>query len=119
MLRPTDLNRTNNFPPSKVSLISPEDINTYISTKMGEDQDLVTGILIEKTAELTFDDAQRAIIRLKIMDLQSKIDTNKTKATQANLSNHQIIEITSKVETQRKELLDFKMALQNIASTRE
>jgi DNA primase len=99
--------------------ILPENINTYISTKMGEDQDFVTGILIEKTAELTFEDAQRAIIRLKIKDLQSKIDTNKTKVTQANLSNHQIIEITSKVETQRKELLDFKMALQNIASTRE
>ena len=99
--------------------ISPEDVNTYITTKIGEDQDLVTGILIEKTAELKFEDGQRAILRLKIKDLQSKIDANKTKVTQANLSNHQIIEITSKVENQRKELLDFKMALQNIASTRE
>jgi len=99
--------------------ISPEDVNTYITTKIGEDQDLVTGILIEKTAELKFEDGQRAILRLKIKDLQNKIDANKTKVTQANLSNHQIIEITSKVENQRKELLDFKMALQNIASTRE
>ncbi len=98
--------------------ISPEDVNTYISTQIGQDQDLVTGILIEKTAELKFEDGQRAILRLKIKDLQNKIDANKTKVTQANLSNHQIIEITSKVENQRKELLDFKMALQNIASTR-
>lgn len=99
--------------------ISPEDVNKYIATKIGEDQDLVTGILIEKTAELKFEDGQRAILRLKIKDLQSKIDANKTKITQANLSNHRIIEITSKVENQRKELLDFKMALQNIANTRE
>lgn len=96
-----------------------EDINAYIATQMENEQDLLTGILIEKTAELEFDDALRAIIRVKIKDLQSKIDTNKTKVTQANLSNDQIIEITGKVETQRKELLDFKIALQNIASTRE
>lgn len=96
-----------------------EDINAYIATQMENEQDLLTGILIEKTAELEFNDALRAIIRVKIKDLQSKIDTNKTKVTQANLSNDQIIEITGKVETQRKELLDFKIALQNIASTRE
>ena len=86
---------------------------------MENEQDLLTGILVEKTAELEFEDALRAIIRVKIKDLKSKIDTNKTKITQANLSNDQIIEITGKVETQRKELLDFKLALQNIASTRE
>ena len=96
-----------------------EDVNAYISTQMENEQDLLTGILIEKTAELEFEDALRAIIRVKIKDLQNKIDTNKTKITQANLSNDQIIEITGKVETQRKELLDFKLALQNIASTRE
>ena len=96
-----------------------EDVNAYISTQMENEQDLLTGILIEKTAELEFEDALRAIIRVKIKDLKSKIDTNKTKITQANLSNDQIIEITGKVETQRKELLDFKLALQNIASTRE
>ena len=104
------------IPPTSVST---EDINTYIATKLIDYQDLLTEILIEKTAELTFDDHQRAIMRLKIKDLQTKIDTNKTKVTQANLSNHQIIEITSKVETQRKELLDFKIALKNIAGTRE
>ena len=104
------------IPPTSVST---EDINTYIATKLVDYQDLLTEILIEKTAELTFDDHQRAIMRLKIKDLQTKIDTNKTKVTQANLSNHQIIEITSKVETQRKELLDFKIALKNIAGTRE
>ena len=96
-----------------------EDINAYIATQMENEQDLLIGILIEKTAELEFDDALRAIIRVKIKDLQNKIDTNKTKVTQANLSNDQIIEITGKVETQRKELLDFKLSLQNIASTRE
>ena len=53
------------------------------------------------------------------MPLIYKIDTNKTKVTQANLSNHEIIEITAKVESQRKELVDFKLALENIASTRE
>ena len=96
-----------------------EDINAYIATQMENEQDLLIGILIEKTAELEFDDALRAIIRVKIKDLQNKIDTNKTKVTQANLSNDQIIEITGKVETQRKELLDFKLSLQNIDSTRE
>ena len=96
-----------------------EGINAYIATQMENEQDLLTGILIEKTAELEFDDALRAIIRVKIKDLQNKIDTNKTKVTQANLSNDQIIEITGKVETQRKELLDFKLSLQNIDSTRE
>ncbi len=103
-------------PPTSVS---PEDINAYIVANLPEDQDLMTGILIEKTAQLTFQDAQRAVIRLKIKDLQNKIDANKTKVTQANLSNRKIIEITAKVETQRKELVDFKIALENIASTRE
>ncbi|MEE2808887.1 MAG: DNA primase [Verrucomicrobiota bacterium] len=99
--------------------ILPEEVNAYLATKMPNDQDLLTGILVEKTAELTFDDAQKAIIRLKIKDLQNKIDANKTKVTQANLSNHRIIEITGKVESQRKELVDFKIALENIAGTRE
>ena len=103
-------------PPTSVL---PKDVNAYIVAKMPEDQDLLTGIIVEKTAQLNFQDAQRALIRLKIKDLQNKIDTNKTKVTQANLSNHEIIEITAKVESQRKELVDFKLALENIASTRE
>ena len=63
---------------------------------------------------LTLVDAKKALIRLKIKSLQNKIDLNKTFSLKEGLSNEEILTITSKVETQRKELLDFKKALTNI-----
>ena len=51
---------------------------------------------------------------LLTLQLQEKIDLNKTFSRREGISNEEILTITSKVESQRKELLDFKKALTNI-----
>ena len=43
----------------------------------------------------------------KIKSLQDKIDLNKTFSRREGISNEEILTIPSKVETQRKELLDY------------
>ena len=63
---------------------------------------------------LSLADAKKSLIRLKIKSLQEKIDLNKTFSRREGISNEEILTITSKVESQRKELLDFKKALTNI-----
>ena len=94
--------------------IRPEDVNAFISTKEPELQSLLNEIILKETMLLTLIDAKKALIRLKIKSLQNKIDLNKTFSLKEELSNEEILTITSKVETQRKELLDFKKALTNI-----
>ncbi|MFL2452211.1 MAG: DNA primase [Verrucomicrobiales bacterium] len=94
--------------------IKPEDVNAFISTKEPELQSLFNEIILKGTMPLTLVDAKKALIRLKIKSLQNKIDLNKTFSLKEGLSNEEILTITSKVETQRKELLDFKKALTNI-----
>ena len=94
--------------------IKPEDVNAFIYTKEPELQSLFNEIILKGTMPLTLVDAKKALIRLKIKSLQNKIDLNKTFSLKEGLSNEEILTITSKVETQRKELLDFKKALTNI-----
>ncbi|MDA7681256.1 DNA primase [Verrucomicrobiales bacterium] len=94
--------------------IRPEDVNAFISTKEPQLQTILNEIILKETMLLTLVDAKKALIRLKMKSLQNKIDLNKTFSLKEGLSNEEILTITSKVETQRKELLDFKKALTNI-----
>ena len=98
--------------------IKPEEVNAFISTKEPKLQSLLNEIILKETMLLTLVDAKKALIRLKIKSLQNKIDLNKTFSLKEGLSNEEILTITSKVETQRKELLDFKKALTNIDDRR-
>ena len=92
----------------------PEDVNAFISTKKPEIQSLLNELLLKETMTLSVVDAKKALIRLKMKSLKEKIDFNKTFSMKEGLSNEEILTITSKVETHRKELLDFKKALTNI-----
>lgn len=93
-------------------------INAYLTKFPPEKENAIRDVLIERFANLHLEDAQRALLRLRIKALEQARDTTKTKAGQPNLSKSQILDFTSKVESQRKELLDLKKALQNIAPTR-
>jgi DNA primase len=92
----------------------PEDVNAFISTKKPEIQSLLNELLLKEKMSLSIVDAKKSLIRLKMRSLKEKIDFNKTFSMKEGLSNEEILTITSKVETQRKELLDFKKALTNI-----
>ena len=93
-------------------------INAYLSTLPAEKEYAIRDILVARFAKLEIEDGQRALLRLRIKAIEQDRDTTKTKAAQPNLSKSQIIDFTSKVETQRKELLDLKKALKNIAQHR-
>ncbi len=90
-------------------------INAYLTKFPPEKENAIRDVLIERFANLHLEDAQRALLRLRIKALEDTRDTTKTMATQPNLSKSQILDFTSKVESQRKELLDLKKSLKNIA----
>ncbi|MFP6872061.1 MAG: DNA primase [Verrucomicrobiales bacterium] len=93
-------------------------INAYLAKLPPEKENAIRDILVERCADLCLEDAQRALLRLRIKALEDARDTTKTKASQPNLSKSQILDLTGKVESQRKELLDLKKALKNIATIR-
>ena len=97
----------------------PEDINAFISSKDSHIATFLNDVILRDFAHLSLVDAKKALIRLKIKSLQDKIDLNKTFSRREGISNEEILTITSKVETQRKELLDFKKALTNIDESRD
>ena len=97
----------------------PEDINAFISSKDSHIATFLNDIIMKDYTHLSLVDAKKSLIRLKIKSLQEKIDLNKTFSRREGISNEEILTITSKVETQRKELLDFKKALTNIDQSRE
>lgn len=92
----------------------PEDINAFISSKDSHIATFLNDIIMNDYTHLSLVDAKKSLIRLKIKSLQEKIDLNKTFSRREGISNEEILTITSKVESQRKELLDFKKALTNI-----
>ena len=92
----------------------PEDINAFISSKDSHIATYLNDIIMKDYTHLSLVDAKKSLIRLKIKSLQEKIDLNKTFSRREGISNEEILTITSKVESQRKELLDFKKALTNI-----
>ena len=92
----------------------PEDINAFISSKDSHISTFLNDIIMKDYTHLSLVDAKKSLIRLKIKSLQEKIDLNKTFSRREGISNEEILTITSKVESQRKELLDFKKALTNI-----
>ena len=92
----------------------PEDINAFISSKDSHISTFLNDIIMKDFTHLSLVDAKKSLIRLKIKSLQEKIDLNKTFSRREGISNEEILTITSKVESQRKELLDFKKALTNI-----
>ena len=92
----------------------PEDINAFISSKDSHIATFLNDIIMKDYTHLSLVDAKKSLIRLKIKSLQGKIDLNKTFSRREGISNEEILTITSKVESQRKELLDFKKALTNI-----
>ena len=92
----------------------PEDINAFISSKDSHIATFLNDIIMKDYTHLSLVDAKKSLIRLKIKSLQEKIDLNKTFSRREGISNEEILTITSKVESQRKELLDFKKALTNI-----
>lgn len=93
-------------------------VNAYLASLAAEKEQAIREILEDRFAEMQLEDAQRALLRLRIKAIEQERDTTKTKAAQTNLSKSQIIDLTSKVESQRKELLDLKKALKNIARNR-
>ena len=93
-------------------------VNAYLASLAAEKEQAIREILEDRFAEMQLEDAQRALLRLRIKAIEQERDTTKTKAAQTNLSKSQIIDLTSKVESQRKELLDLKKALKNIAQNR-
>ena len=93
-------------------------VNAYLASLANEKEHAIREILEDRFAEMQLEDAQRALLRLRIKAIEQERDTTKTKAAQTNLSKSQIIDLTSKVESQRKELLDLKKALKNIARNR-
>ena len=93
-------------------------VNAYLASLATEKEQAIREILEDRFAEMQLEDAQRALLRLRIKAIEQERDTTKTKAAQTNLSKSQIIDLTSKVESQRKELLDLKKALKNIAQNR-
>ena len=93
-------------------------VNAYLASLATEKEQAIREILEDRFAEMQLEDAQRALLRLRIKAIEQERDTTKTKAAQTNLSKSQIIDLTSKVESQRKELLDLKIALKNIAQKR-
>ena len=93
-------------------------VNAYLASLANEKEHAIREILEDRFAEMQLEDAQRALLRLRIKAIEQERDTTKTKAAQTNLSKSQIIDLTSKVESQRKELLDLKIALKNIAQKR-
>ncbi|MCH2058986.1 MAG: DNA primase [Verrucomicrobiales bacterium] len=93
-------------------------INAYLSSLTAEKEQAIREILEDRFADMQLEDAQRALLRLRIKAIEQDRDTTKTKAAQTNLSESQIIDLTGKVESQRKELLDLKKALKNIAPNR-
>ena len=93
-------------------------VNAYLASLAAEKEQAIREILEDRVAEMQLEDAQRALLRLRIKAIEQERDTTKTKAAQTNLSKSQIIDLTSKVESQRKELLDLKKALKNIAQNR-
>ena len=97
----------------------PEDINAFISSKDSHIATFLNDIIMKDYTHLSLVDAKKSLIRLKIKSLQEKIDLNKTFSRREGISNEEILTITSKVESQRKELLDFKKALTNIDQSRE
>ena len=97
----------------------PEDINAFISSKDSHIATFLNDVILRDFAHLSLLDAKKSLIRLKIKSLQDKIDLNKTFSRREGISNEEILTITSKVETQRKELLDFKKALTNIEESRD
>ena len=97
----------------------PEDINAFISSKDSHIATFLNDIIMKDYTHLSLVDAKKSLIRLKIKSLQEKIDLNKTFSRREGISNEEILTITSKVESQRKELLDFKKALTNIEESRD
>jgi DNA primase len=97
----------------------PEDINAFISSKDSHIATFLNDIIMKDYTHLSLVDAKKSLIRLKIKSLQEKIDLNKTFSRREGISNEEILTITSKVESQRKELLDFKKALTNIDKSRD
>ena len=97
----------------------PEDINAFISSKDSHIATFLNDIIMKDYTHLSLVDAKKSLIRLKIKSLQEKIDLNKTFSKREGISNEEILTITSKVESQRKELLDFKKALTNIEESRD
>ena len=97
----------------------PEDINAFISSKDSHISTFLNDIIMKDFTHLSLVDAKKSLIRLKIKSLQEKIDLNKTFSRREGISNEEILTITSKVESQRKELLDFKKALTNIEESRD
>ena len=97
----------------------PEDINAFISSKDSHIATFLNDIIMKDYTHLSLVDAKKSLIRLKIKTLQEKIDLNKTFSRREGISNEEILTITSKVESQRKELLDFKKALTNIEESRD
>ena len=93
-------------------------MNTYLSRLPAAQEHAIREILEGRFAELDLEDAQRALLRLRIKAIEQARDTTKTKAGQPNLNESQILDLTSRVESQRKELLDLKKALKNIAGHR-
>ena len=98
---------------------NPEDINAFISSKDSNIATILNEIIMRDFAQLSVADAKKSLIRLKIRNLQEEIDFNKTKSKKSDISHDEILTLTSKVASQRKELLDFKKALSNIDETRE
>ena len=98
---------------------NPEEINAFISSKDSNIATILNEIIMRDFAQLSVADAKKSLIRLKIRNLQEEIDFNKTKSKKSDISHDEILTLTSKVASQRKELLDFKKALSNIDETRE
>ena len=98
--------------------LEPNDVNVFLANLSPERQVALSSLLMERVAPMEMADAQRALLRIRIKELASARDATITQMRNPNLADSQILDLTSKVETQREELLDLKSALKNIGGSR-
>lgn len=98
--------------------VEPPEVNAFIAGLGPERQAVLTEILMSRSAPLTADDGQRALLRLRIRQLDQVRNETITQLRTPSLEKSQILDLTTKIETQRKETLELKSALKNIAPPR-
>ena len=61
-------------------------VNAYLASLAAEKEQAIREILEDRFAEMQLEDAQKALLRLRIKAIEQERDTTKTKAAQTNLS---------------------------------
>ncbi len=105
-----------NSPPNATD---PATINAYLSRLSAEHSASLGRLLNGRFAPLQHADALRALRRMQIRVLEREREATLTQLRDPSLNKSQIIELTIKSESQRKELLDLKKALKNIAAPQD